>query len=66
MPTLLNEFGDVSKDIMFAGGHHFEDGGLGGGEGGAGKLHSLQSDFVIDFASGGYGIGGDKGLEPPG
>ena len=38
---LFNQFGDVSKDIMFAGGHHFEEGGFGGGDGGAGVLHSF-------------------------
>jgi len=62
---LFNQFGDVSKDIMFAGGHHFEEGGFGGGDGGAGVLHPPESCFVIDFVSGGYGIGGDKRVEPP-
>ena len=61
--VLFNEFGDIAKDFMFAGGHHFEEGGFDGGEGGAGVEHSFQGDLVIDFASGGDGVGGDEGLE---
>jgi len=63
MPTLLNEFGDFSEGIVFAVGHHFEEGGFGGGYSCAGMLHPLEGGFVIDFASGGDGVGGDKRLE---
>ena len=60
---LFNQFGDFSEDIVFAGGHHFEEGGFGGGDGGAGVLHPPEGCFVIDFVSGRYGVGGDKGQE---
>src|SRR6185436_6276439 len=41
----------------------FEEGGFGGGKGGAGGIHAAEGDVVIDLAAGRDGVGGDIDAE---